>query len=111
MLFSVNVGTKTATAVPHVTLAQLQLRERYDLQEWILQNPSILGEELLVITSEYAGFDKTAERLDVLALDRQGALTVVELKRSAVGTAAASVPGLRRRRWWWLHHRPAVPVD
>lgn len=88
MLFSVDIASKTASAVTHVTLAQLQLRERYDLQEWILQNPSILGEDLLVITSEYSGFDKTAERLDVLALDRRGVLTVIELKRSAVGTAA-----------------------
>jgi hypothetical protein len=88
MLFTVDVAAKTASEVAHVTLAQLQLRERYDLQEWILQTPSILGEDLLVITSEFSGFDKTAERLDVLALDRRGVLTVVELKRSAVGTAA-----------------------
>jgi len=88
MLFTVDVAAKTATEVAPVTLAHLQLRERYDLQEWILQTPSILGEDLLVITSEFSGFDKTAERLDVLALDRRGVMTVVELKRSAVGTAA-----------------------
>ncbi len=88
MLFTVDVSAKTASEVAHVTLAQLQLRERYHLQEWILQTPSILGEDLLVITSEFSGFEKTAERLDVLALNRRGVLTVVELKRSAVGTAA-----------------------
>lgn len=88
MLFTVDVAAKSASEVPPSTLAKLQLRERYDLQEWILGKPSILGEDLLVITSEFSGFDKTAERLDVLALDRSGVLTVVELKRSAVGTAA-----------------------
>src|SRR5687768_10004154 len=88
MLFTVDVAAKTAAEVGHVTLAQLQLRERYDLQEWVLQTPKLLGEELMVITSEFSGFDKTAERLDVLAIDKRGVLTVVELKRSAIGTAA-----------------------
>lgn len=88
MLFRVNVTDKTAAEVRHVTLLELRLRERYDLQEWILGTPSILGEDLLVITSEFSGFDRTAERLDVLALDKRGVLTVVELKRSAAGTAA-----------------------
>jgi hypothetical protein len=88
MLFTVDVAGKTAAEVGHVTLSQLQLRERYDLQEWVLQTPRILGEDLLIITSEFSGFDRTAERLDVLALDKRGVLTVVELKRSSVGTAA-----------------------
>lgn len=88
MLFTVDVAGKTAAKVGHVTLSQLHLRERYDLQEWVLQTPTLLGEELLIITSEFSGFDRTAERLDVLALDKRGVLTVVELKRSAVGTTA-----------------------
>ena len=41
-----------------------------------------------MVTSEFSSFDRTAERLDVLAVDARGSLTVVELKRSAVGTAA-----------------------
>jgi hypothetical protein len=88
MIFKVDVHGKTASEVPHVRLSALQLRERYDLQEWILQSPRILGEDLLVITSEFSGFDRTSERLDVLALDKHGVLTVIELKRSAVGTNA-----------------------
>jgi hypothetical protein len=88
MLFKVDTAGKIAAEIPHATLSQLQLRERYDLQEWILATPRILGEDLLVITSEFSGFDRTAERLDVLAIDKQGVLTIVELKRSAVGTAA-----------------------
>ena len=42
------------------------LLERQDLAKWIELNPSILGEELLIITSEYDRFDKTSERLDLL---------------------------------------------
>lgn len=88
MLFKINPVDKTAAAVRHATLSELRLRERYDLQEWILGHPGILGEDLFVITSEFSGFDRTAERLDILALDKRGVLTIVELKRSAVGTAA-----------------------
>lgn len=88
MLFRVDVAEKTAREVRHVTLSELRLRERYDLQEWIIQNPAVLGEQLLVITSEFSGFDRTSERLDILALDARGVPTVVELKRSAAGTMA-----------------------
>ncbi len=88
VLFRIDVTGKSATELPPTTLSGLRLRERYDLQEWVLRTPSLLGEDLLIITSEFAGFDKTAERLDVLALDKDGTVTVVELKRSASGTAA-----------------------
>ena len=47
--------------------------------------PAILGEELLIITSEYDRFDKTNERLDLLALDKDGNLVVIELKRDDSG--------------------------
>jgi hypothetical protein len=88
MLFSVDTAAKTATAVGPATFAGLDLKERFDLQEWVLNNPALLGEELLVISTEFDRFDRTSERLDVLALDRSGKLVVVELKRTAVGTAA-----------------------
>jgi hypothetical protein len=61
------------------------LLERQDLAKWIESNPAILGEELLIITSEYDRFDKTNERLDLLALDRDGNLVVIELKRGDGG--------------------------
>jgi RecB family endonuclease NucS len=54
----------------------------------VIHNPQLPGEDLLVIIDESSGFDSTAERLDILALDRAGKLGVVELKRTAVGTAA-----------------------
>lgn len=62
-----------------------RIMERSVMEKWVEKDPSILGEELLVITTEFAGFDKTAERLDVLALDTSGNLVVVELKRDDSG--------------------------
>lgn len=80
MLFSID-GEGAVESVPTHELAELGLRERDDLQEWVIEEPRLLGEDLLVITSEYAGFEDTLDRLDVLALDRRGKLVVIELKR------------------------------
>lgn len=80
MLFKID-GKGTVDSIPTQELAELGLRERDDLQEWVIDEPRILDEELLIITSEYAGFEDTLDRLDVLAVDRAGKLVVVELKR------------------------------
>jgi len=80
MLFNID-GEGAVDSIPTQQLSELGLRERDDLQEWVIDEPRILDEELLIITSEYAGFEETLDRLDVLALDRSGKLVVVELKR------------------------------
>lgn len=54
-----------------------------EIEEWIIETPAILGEELLVVASQYAKFDRTAERPDVLALDPDGKLVIIELKRDS----------------------------
>jgi uncharacterized protein DUF4268 len=88
MLFVVNEQTKTASPAETHTFSSLSLKERFDIQEWVLTTPRLLGEDLLIVTTEFDQFDKTSERLDVLAVDSRGKLVVAELKRSAVGTAA-----------------------
>lgn len=65
--------------------ADLQLRERGHLQEWLANMPTALGEELLVIQKEFDGFDDTRERLDLLALDKEGQLVVIENKLDDTG--------------------------
>jgi hypothetical protein len=62
-------------------LSELGVLERQDLQEWTIEQPRILGEDLQIITSEYANFQDTRDRLDLLALDPTGKLVVIELKR------------------------------
>jgi hypothetical protein len=62
------------------TFSELGLRERSNLQEWIANHPVALGEELLVIQKEFSGFADTAERLDLLALDKRGKLVIIENK-------------------------------
>lgn len=61
--------------------SKLGIWERQHIEEWIAEYPQILGEELLTVTTEYAKFDKTSNRLDVLAVDSNGKLVIIEIKR------------------------------
>jgi hypothetical protein len=76
---------KTLTPCKETEFRSHKLLERQDLSKWVEQYPAILGEELLVVTSEYDRFDKTSERLDLLAIDKEGNLVVIELKRDDSG--------------------------
>lgn len=62
------------------TFSDLGFKEREHLQEWLEHNPEAFGEELLIIQKEFDGFDETKERLDLLAIDKQGNLVVIENK-------------------------------
>lgn len=84
-LFRINADKQTSRQVREAEFAALGLQERYDIQEWIAANPSILGDDLLVIAKEYARFDWTNERLDLLAVDSLGNLVIIELKRDDTG--------------------------
>lgn len=81
------VSGAKAHPVKPITLAAAGMRERSHLQEWVIANPEILGEGVLVITSEFdrwvsqAGRDP--DRLDILGLETSGRLVVAELKRDA----------------------------
>ncbi len=87
-IFQVDPTTRKAIAVQPVSFADIGIKERADLQQWILHHPEILGEPLLVVATEFASFDRSAKRLDILALDQAGTLTIVELKLAAIGSHA-----------------------
>jgi hypothetical protein len=70
------------------TFHELGFKERQHLQEWIAKDPAVLGEELLIIQKEFAGFSDTNERLDLLALDKQGNIVVIENKLDDTGRDA-----------------------
>ena len=72
-------------AVP-IGLDEAGLRERDHLQEWVIANPEVLGEGILVVTTEYGHWLTTSgsiarDRLDILGLGTDGRLVVAELKR------------------------------
>ena len=84
-LFRIDPETHKSESIEEVDFARLGFRERQDIQEWVAANPDILGENLLVIGKEFSGFDRTSERLDLLAVDTDGKLVVIELKRDDTG--------------------------
>lgn len=79
-MFTVNRQTNRITPVKEKTFSELGFTERKHLQEWLAHEPSALGEELLIIQKEFDGFDDTRERLDLLALDKDGNLVIIENK-------------------------------
>ncbi len=87
-LFRIDSENRESDRVEEVDFARLGLRERRDIQEWIAVNPEILGDDLLVVGKEFSGFDRTNERLDLLAVDADGRLVIIELKRDDTGADA-----------------------
>ena len=86
-MYKINMNNKTAEKIEETTFAQMGLRERNDIQEWIANTPEVLeySSELLIIQKEFDGFSDTDRRLDLLALDKQGNLVIIENKRDDTG--------------------------
>ena len=59
-----------------------KLFERYDLQRMLRDRPDLLDKGLFIVAEEYGDWEESNRRIDLLALDREGRLVVVELKRS-----------------------------
>lgn len=79
-MFRVDLGKNRISRLEQVRFCDLGYTERNHLQEWLANQPDALGEELLIIQKEFDGFDDTRERLDLLAIDKQGALVIIENK-------------------------------
>jgi alkylated DNA nucleotide flippase Atl1 len=84
LVFTVD-GSEATPSTP-ITLAEAGLRERQDLQEWVIAHPEILGTDVLIVTFEFGRWwasdgSRERDRLDVLGIDTDGRLVVVELKR------------------------------
>jgi len=79
-VFKIDKSSNRISELKSKTFAELGFGERQHLQEWLANQPSALGEELLVLQKEFDGFDDTRERLDLLALDKDGRLVIIENK-------------------------------
>lgn len=79
-MYLIDSKENTIKKVETKTFSELGIRERDHLQEWIAKNPDCFGEPLLIIQKEFDGFSDTAERLDLLAIDKSGNLVIIENK-------------------------------
>jgi RecB family endonuclease NucS len=79
-MFVIEKITNSIKALEPKSFLELGFKERAHLQEWIARNPEALGEKLLIIQKEFNGFNETNERLDLLALDKEGNIVVIENK-------------------------------
>lgn len=85
-MFMVN-GQTTTPMLPSGLAAQ-GLLETVHLEQWVVDNPQVLGGDIRIVTTQYDKWssefgDSAKERLDILGLDSSGQLVVVELKRGS----------------------------
>ncbi len=82
-MYKVNIEDKSLTKLSPTDFSSMDLKERYDIQEWIEKTPELLGEDFLIINKELSL--PTGSRLDLLALDKKARLVIIEVKRDESG--------------------------
>jgi RecB family endonuclease NucS len=68
-------------------MVKTERKETEDLEKWIKSNPSILGQDILIIGKE---IPTKSGRIDLLGIDRSGDLIIIELKRGKIPREAIS---------------------
>lgn len=84
-MYQIDKSSNNIIKLEQRLFGEIGIREREHLQEWIAKNPEVLGEELLIIQKEFSGFNDTNERLDLLAIDKEGNLVIIENKLDDTG--------------------------
>lgn len=84
-MYKVDKATNEILEIESKSFHDFGFSERGHLQEWIAKYPKCLGEDFLIIQKEFDGFNDTNERLDLLALDKEGTIVVIENKLDDTG--------------------------
>lgn len=86
-MLRIDRNARTLARLAPTPMAEAALLERADLQRMIRNSAADffaeLGEEMLAVAEEVRPSEVVDDRIDLLALDRDGAAVVVELKRGA----------------------------
>jgi ribosomal protein S24E len=69
------------------TMIETGRREKEDLEKWIKSNPSILGQDILIIGEQVP---TKSGIIDLLGMDKSGDLIIIELKRDKIPKEALS---------------------
>lgn len=71
--------------LPETSFPARGITERGDLQRLLRANISVVAPDALVISEEFAEWDESRRRIDLLGVDKNGNLVVIELKRDDEG--------------------------
>jgi len=82
-MYKVDISNKELIPLTPTTFESRNLKERFDIQEWVDKNPKVLGEDLLIIGKEVPLPSNI--RIDLLAVDKAANLVIIELKRDDSG--------------------------
>lgn len=82
-MYKLNKGDSQLKKLAETSLGEQNFLEG-NLKVWIANHPDVLGEDLLVLETEH--LLPTKLRIDILALDSNGNVVVVELKRDSSGS-------------------------
>ena len=82
-MYQVDVKNKRLKKLTPIKFSEFEIRERFDIEEWVKKNPDILKENLLIIGEQRSL--PSGRQTDLLALDKNGSLVIIELKRDDSG--------------------------
>lgn len=71
--------------IAEATFSELGIAERADLQRLLRDQIDIISPDTLVIAEEFANWDESKRRIDLLGIDRDANIVVIELKRTEDG--------------------------
>ena len=77
MAFQMNLWKIDDNKLAEINKSKLENENR--LEDWLVNDPSLLGIELFIIGRQV--FTVNSGRIDLLAVDRDGDLLIIELKR------------------------------
>ena len=84
-MLKIDRDSQSFSSLDTPTLADVSITERYDLQEFISNSPDAffkeIGQELFLIGMEIEPSKNVQDRIDLLAVDKEGSCVVIELKR------------------------------
>lgn len=80
-----HISTEAIAKVPQTTFQTNGILERNHLQEYLRDKIDIISENTLIIAEEFADWDESRKRIDLLGIDKEANLVVIELKRTDTG--------------------------
>ncbi|MDI6723128.1 MAG: hypothetical protein QMD61_00625 [Methanobacterium sp.] len=82
-MYKISLKSREVNQLKIVNFSELQVKERFDIEVWVKDNPSILKENLLIISEQI--LLPSGRQPDLIALDKNGNLVIIELKRDDSG--------------------------